>query len=57
VVSEPLTLEPIGIAVAPGDPLLVNLVSNYTEALAATGVMEALIRKWFENAAWLAQVP
>lgn len=57
VVSEPLTLEPIGIAVAPGDALLVNLVSNYTEALAATGAMEALINKWFANSAWMAQVP
>ncbi len=57
VVSEPLTLEPIGIAVAPGDPLLVNLVTNYTQALAATGGMEALIAKWFGNSAWMAQVP
>ena len=57
VVSEPLTLEPIGIAVAPGDPLLVNLVTNYTQALAGTGAMEALIKKWFANSSWMAQVP
>ena len=57
VVSEPLTLEPIGIAVAPGDPLLVNLVTNYTEALAATGALEALLAKWFQDASWMAQVP
>ena len=57
VVSEPLTIEPIGIAVAPGDPLLVNLVSNYMAALAATGALEALTAKWFGNAAWMAQLP
>jgi polar amino acid transport system substrate-binding protein len=56
VVSDPFTIEPIGIAVAPGDPLLVNLVGNYTDALAATGAMEALIGKWFGNGAWLAQM-
>jgi len=57
VVSDPFTLEPIGIAVAPGDPLLVNLVDNYTDALAATGALEALIAKWFGNGSWMAQVP
>ena len=57
LVSSPFTLEPVGIAVAPGDPLLVNLVGNYTDALAATGALEALIAKWFANGAWMAQLP
>jgi ABC-type amino acid transport substrate-binding protein len=55
--KQPLTLEPIGIALAPGDPLLVNLVQNYMQALRATGALEALQVKWFDNAAWMAQVP
>jgi len=57
VVSDPLTVEPIGIAVAPGDPLLVNLVENYVDALAATGALEALIKKWFSDSSWMAQMP
>jgi len=55
--SQPLTLEPIGIAVAPGDALMLNLVSNYMDALTATGAQEALIKKWFGDASWMAQVP
>ena len=57
IMKQPLTLEPIGIALAPGDPLLINLVQNYMQALAATGALEALQAKWFNNAAWMAQMP
>ena len=55
--TRPLTLEPIGIALAPGDALLINLVQNYLQALEATGALKALDKKWFGNAAWMAQVP
>jgi len=54
---EPLTLEPIGIALAPGDPLFVNLVENYLSALDATGLLELLEVKWFDDGSWLIQVP
>ena len=53
----PLTIEPIGIAIAPGDALMINLLQNYTQALVATGALEALQKKWFESGAWLAQLP
>jgi polar amino acid transport system substrate-binding protein len=55
--ERPLTIEPIGIAITPGDPLLVNLVQNYMQALRATGALEALQNKWFNSGAWLAQLP
>jgi len=55
--NKPLTIEPIGIAIAPGDPLLINLVQNYMQALAATGALDALQAKWFKNGAWMAQIP
>jgi polar amino acid transport system substrate-binding protein len=55
--ATPLTIEPIGIAVAPGDPLLVNLVENYLQAMQATGILEALEVEWFENGDWLAKLP
>lgn len=55
--SKPLTIEPIGIAVAPGDPLLINLVQNYMQALEATGALEQLQKKWFKSGAWLIQLP
>lgn len=55
--GKPLTIEPIGIALPPGDSLLVNMVSNYLGALEATGLLEALEKKWFEDGSWLLQVP
>jgi len=53
----PLTIEPIGIAVAPGDPLLLNLIGNYMQALQATGARGKLEQKWFESGGWLLQLP
>jgi polar amino acid transport system substrate-binding protein len=55
--ATPLTIEPIGIAVAPGDPLLVNLIENYLQAVAATGILETLEVEWFQNGDWLARLP
>ncbi len=47
----PLTVEPIGIAVPGNDPLLVNLLDNYLEALSAAGELEELNRKWLRGGA------
>ncbi len=55
--TTPLTLEPIGIALAPDDPLLLNLVENYLAALRGTGLLELLRKRWFESGAWLAELP
>ena len=55
--TEPLTVEPIGIALPPGDPLLVNMVTNYLSALEGIGLLDALEKKWFEDAGWLIQLP
>jgi len=55
--SKPLTLEPIGIAVAPNDPLFLNLVENYLEMLQVSGALKKLEKKWFENGAWVRRLP
>jgi ABC-type amino acid transport substrate-binding protein len=55
--EEPLTIEPIGVAVAPGDSLLLNMMENYLGALDVIGVFEELEGIWFESGAWLAQLP
>ena len=34
-----------------------NLVQNYMRALEASGGLEVLLKKWFENAGWLTQLP
>jgi polar amino acid transport system substrate-binding protein len=53
----PLTLEPIGIALPPDEPLLMNLVENYLAALEIQGLLELLHRKWYEDGSWLIQLP
>jgi len=55
--SEPMTIEPIGIALAPGDALLINMVTNYLGTLEGLGLLDALEEKWFEDGGWLIQLP
>ncbi len=55
--SEPMTIEPIGIALAPGDSLYVNMVTNYLGALEGLGLLELLEEKWFDDGGWLIQLP
>jgi polar amino acid transport system substrate-binding protein len=54
--SAPLTVEPIGIAVPPGDPLLVNLVENYLDALEGMGLMDRLRQAWVHDPGWLREI-
>jgi polar amino acid transport system substrate-binding protein len=55
--TEPLTIEPIGIALPPGDPLLINLVENYLAAIDMVGLLEELHAAWYTDGSWLIQVP
>jgi len=55
--DEPLTIEPLGIAVSGGDPHFHDLVDNYLEALERTGLLQALRSKWMENSSWIAALP
>jgi polar amino acid transport system substrate-binding protein len=47
------TVEPMGIAVAPDDAQLINLLENYLKALERGGALEKANRYWFENHDWL----
>ena len=55
--SEPLTLEPIGIAIPANDPQLLNLLENYLETLERTTVLDQLRKKWLEDGSWVAALP
>ena len=55
--DSPLVVEPIGIALPPDDPLLLNLLENYLNALESTGALEELRRKWLEDGSWIKQLP
>ena len=52
----PLTYEPIGIALPPDDPLLVNWVMNFLISLDGSGELDELKAFWFKNAVWLSQL-
>ena len=55
--TEPLTIEPIGIAVPANDLMFRSLVQNYLDGLAGLGAVEALQSKWFEDGTWIATLP
>ena len=54
-IAEPLDYEPIGIGVAPSDPLFLNLVQNYLNGLERSGILGLLKTNWFEQGSWMAE--
>jgi polar amino acid transport system substrate-binding protein len=56
-VSSPLTFDPIGAAVPAHDPLFLNLVENFILRLEGSGLMAALTQRWFNDPAWLDEIP
>ena len=52
-----ITYEPLGVALPPNDPLLVNWTKNSLASFRASGQTERLERRWFTNAAWLDRLP
>ena len=55
--NQPMTVEPIGIAVPANDPQLLNLLDNYLDALEELGYMKELRRVWLKDDSWLAALP
>jgi polar amino acid transport system substrate-binding protein len=55
--KSPLNYEPLGIALSPTDPLLLNWAQNFVTYLLNSGELSLLQRKWFEDASWLLQLP
>jgi len=55
--TQPLTLEPMGVAMPPNDPLFINMMENYLGALQGIGVLDLLEEKWFQDGSWLIQMP
>ena len=54
--EEPLTIEPIGIALPADDPLLTNLIENYLNSLSMSGILDELQHYYFEDGSWLLQM-
>jgi len=54
--KQPLTIEPIGLALR-GDPMLINMVTNFLSLLSMTGQLDKLEEKWFQDGSWLVLLP
>jgi polar amino acid transport system substrate-binding protein len=54
--KSPLNYEPIGIAMLPTDPLLLNWAQNFVTTMLNSGDLELLRQKWFEDASWVPQL-
>jgi polar amino acid transport system substrate-binding protein len=55
--KKPISYEPIGVALPPNDPLLVNWVQNVLHYLEKTGELDVLIQGWFKDASWVSRLP
>jgi len=53
----PLTFEPLGIAIAPGDPQLANWLGNFLTLLKGTGRLDSMGDYWFRDPSWLKRLP
>jgi polar amino acid transport system substrate-binding protein len=55
--QQPLSVEPIGIAVGNGDRQFAGLVDNYLDTFGKMGMLAKLRKKWFEDKSWIAALP
>jgi polar amino acid transport system substrate-binding protein len=55
--EKPISYEPIGVALPPNDPLLVNWVQNFLNTLEKTGETRMLMEKWFKDTSWVNRLP
>jgi polar amino acid transport system substrate-binding protein len=55
--NEPLTIEPLGIAVPREDRQFHGLIENFVNALEGTGLLMELRQHWLEDGTWIAQLP
>lgn len=52
----PFNLEPLGIALPPNDPLLINWTQNALSELEDSGTVLDTMSTWFEDDSWVAQL-
>jgi polar amino acid transport system substrate-binding protein len=55
--GKPISYEPIGVALPPNDPLLVNWVQNTLYLLEKSGELDGLRQRWFKEPWWVSRLP
>ena len=51
--QKPLSYEPIGVALPPNDPLLLNWAQNFLNTMMNSGELELIRKKWFNDTSWV----
>ncbi len=54
--SQPLSIEPVGLAMPASDPLFLNLVDNFLVNMQLSGKLDELQNKWFNDGSWVEKV-
>jgi polar amino acid transport system substrate-binding protein len=57
IIEPQLSVEPLGVAIAKGDPQFENLLRNYLYAFDKGGLIPRLRKQWFEDNSWIAKLP
>ena len=55
--DQPMTVEPIGIAMPTSDARLKSLIESYISAFEGAGLLEQLRKKWLEDGSWIVALP
>ena len=54
--KNPLSYEPLGIAIPANDFLLINWLQNFLNTLEKDGAMEMIVERWFKDGSWVSQL-
>ena len=54
--NQPLSIEPVGLAMPASDPLFLNIVDNFFVFMQLNGTLDQLQQKWFNDGSWLDKV-
>ena len=52
----PLSYEPLGIAIPANDLLLINWLQNFLSTLEKEGAMAMMVERWFKDGSWVSQL-
>jgi polar amino acid transport system substrate-binding protein len=52
-IDQPITFEPIGVAVNKNDYHLLNWINNYIQQIQSDGTYDEFYSKWFQNTDWI----
>jgi polar amino acid transport system substrate-binding protein len=55
--KNPLSWEPLGIAIPANDLLLLNWLQNFLNAIEKDGSLERVAERWFKDASWVSRLP